>query len=208
MTLHAQWVEHYSGGEPCPGTPHVVDIDGNTYRTVQIGSQCWTRENLKTTKFNTGEKIPVISDYSQWCTTTTPAMCYYDNNIGYAAKYGALYNGYAARNGNLCPEGWRVPSDTDWEILTYHLGGYDVAGYKMKTVYDWAEDGNGSNESGFSALPAGKRDIYNDYNELESSTGFWTSTNKYYRDLSYDTEALSLFSTFIVEGYSVRCVKD
>ena len=199
--LYAQW--------------NVTDIEGNIYNTVQIGSQCWMKENLKTRKYKTGEVIPIITDYNLWGELTNGAMCYYNNIEGYATKYGALYNGYTVLTGNLCPDGWHVPSSDDWDILVNHLGGYEVAGYKMKTTYDWkvfnGMNSNGNNESGFTAYPAGKRGVYytqSHYNELNYSAYFWT-LDEYLRVGKLSNNSGFFFPYYSSNaGYSVRCVKD
>jgi len=94
----------------------VSDIDGNTYKTVQIGTQVWMAENLKTAKYNDGTMIPEITDNNQWSNFTYSAWCYYDNHSANNAKYGKLYNWYSVskknnRNKNVCPTGWHVPTD-------------------------------------------------------------------------------------------------
>jgi hypothetical protein len=94
-------------GKPCPEAPTVKDADGNTYNTVKIGSQCWMKENLRTTKYKTGENIPLITDYIEWLNAISGAFCYYNNDITYANTYGALYNGFTVNTGNLCPAGSR-----------------------------------------------------------------------------------------------------
>jgi uncharacterized protein (TIGR02145 family) len=213
MTLYAQWVSIYGDAEPCPGMPTVTDIDGNTYHTVQIGAQCWMRQNLRTTKYNTGEAIPFVANLYEWIEMTTGAMCHYHNNAGYGVKYGALYNGYAAMDDNLCPEGWHIPSNQDWNTLANYLGGNNVAGHKMKTTYDWAGEGpgynpNGSNESGFSALPAGRRREQVNYQGLGTIAVFWSYTERSYVMLS-DADRLDYATTpHLIDGFSVRCVKD
>jgi uncharacterized protein (TIGR02145 family) len=192
----------------------IVDIDGNAYKTVQIGTQCWMKENLKTTKYNTGEPIPVITGESDWFNATTGAMCYYDNNKALSEKNGALYNGYTALSGKLCPEGWRVPATQDWSRLCSFLGGYDVAAYKMKTDYGWNESefgsGNGSNESGFTALPVGMRvdiDQLNFYG-LGFLTSYWSSVQNFAFTVVNNNSALLNVEGPVESGISVRCIKD
>jgi uncharacterized protein (TIGR02145 family) len=163
------------------------------------------RENLKTTKLNTGEDIPILSENYLWYYAETEAMCYYDNNTTNSVKYGALYNGLAATNDNLCPTGWHVPSNSEWNMLADFLGGANVAGYKMKTAYDWYE-GAGDNESGFSALPAGYRELY--FNGLGYMTSFWSSTDGIYKTLSYYSNELRTYNNDQNTGYSIRCVKN
>jgi len=214
-TLYAQWA---GIPQPCPGIPNVIDVDGNSYNTVQIGSQCWTRENLKTTKYNTGETILLITDYWQWFDNKDGAMFYYNYNPDYKENYGALYSGYAAYTGNLCPKGWRVPSDEDWNELANTLGGAKKAGYKMKTMSGWhiyweENSGNGSNESGFTAIPAGVA-MDHSFGAMSYETLFWSSTkiNDYSgraRRLYGENDELSIKEIYLNgTALSIRCVKD
>jgi uncharacterized protein (TIGR02145 family)/uncharacterized repeat protein (TIGR02543 family) len=217
MKLYAQWVKT---PEPCPGIPTVTDGDGNTYNTVQIGAQCWIKENLRTKKYNNGENIPVISDAFQWEEYLNGALCFYNNNEGlYAERYGALYNGFAVYTGILCPNGWHVPSIEEWNALAEALGGASVAGFYMKTATDWPEDwyGNatGNNQSGFTALPAGSRICeyyYTNFYGLGHATYFWTSSTSTYEGiaklLNEDTNSLSQNFRNKNSGLSVRCIKD
>jgi len=213
--LYAQWINPAGGGVPCPGIPTVKDIDGNIYNTVQIGSQCWMRENLRTTKYTTGEDILFVTDNQVWYYLNEGAMCYYNNDASNAGIYGALYNGYTVDDGDLCPEGWHIPTNDEWNALAEELGGADIAGYKMKTVYDWQSewygyDGNGNNESGFSAFPAGIRE--RSFYYMGYGTDFWSATDhswgKIIRYLY--TENQRLGSTYSEKHYglSVRCIKD
>ena len=110
-------------------TPNVVDIDGNVYHTVTIGTQVWMVENLKTTKYNDGTAIPLVTDNTAWGALTTPGYCWYNNDSAtYKNTYGALYNWYAVNTGKLAPTGWHVPTDSEWTVLTTYLGGQSVAG--------------------------------------------------------------------------------
>jgi uncharacterized protein (TIGR02145 family)/uncharacterized repeat protein (TIGR02543 family) len=210
LSLYAQWADPAAGGTPCPGTPTVTDITGNVYNTVQIGSQCWMRENLRATKYKTGETIPVITDMDEWYKLSTGAMCYYDNNIDYTKKYGALYNWFAVETGNICPTGWHVPNNEEWGIIINYLGGGNEAGYKMKSAYDWTYY-NGNNESGFSALPAGYYHYMGYFVELGHTTRFWSSTEEYHCCLvGYGSEisVVNIFYYNLEFGLSIRCVKD
>ena len=101
----------------------VLDVDGNTYKTIQIGTQLWMAENLKTTKFNDGTLIPEVRGSSEWNNLTKPAYCWYDNDSAtYRAAYGALYNWYTVNTTKLCPSGWHAPTDTEWNTLLIYLG--------------------------------------------------------------------------------------
>jgi uncharacterized protein (TIGR02145 family) len=118
----------------------VYDIDGNIYHTVDIGTQTWMVENLRTTKYNDGTNIPLIVDGAAWSAIydnafTNPAYCWYNNDISNKDIYGALYNWYtlnATTNGNknVCPTGWHVPSDNEWTSMENYLiaNGYNFDG--------------------------------------------------------------------------------
>src|SRR5574344_1985932 len=108
----------------------ITDIDGNTYKTVTIGTQTWMAENLKVTKYNDGIAIPNVTDATAWSELTTGALCDYDNTPSNSETYGKLYNWYAVNTGKLCPTGWHVPSDAEWTILENYLiaNGYNYDG--------------------------------------------------------------------------------
>ncbi len=141
-------------------TNSVTDIDGNIYETVQIGSQIWMKENLRTTKYANGDVIPNVTDGNQWSNLTTGAWSCYSNNNQIQNLFGNLYNWFAvADQRNICPTGWHVPSDVEWITLTDYLGGESVAGGKMKStaIYWQSPNQDATNESGFSGLPGGFR---------------------------------------------------
>jgi hypothetical protein len=93
----------------------VSDIDGNTYQTVKIGKQVYTTENLNVTKYRNGDIIPEVTDQTQWANLTTGAWCYYNNDPANGPIYGKLYNWYAVKDPRgLAPEGWHIPSNTEW----------------------------------------------------------------------------------------------
>jgi len=112
------------------GALRVKDFDGNYYNTIKIGNQIWMAENLKTTHYNDGTEIPIVTDKTEWLNLSTAAYCWYDNNDTiYKNTYGALYNWYAVNTEKLCPVGWHVTSNAEWITLAYLFGGGDVAGY-------------------------------------------------------------------------------
>ena len=196
----------------------VKDIDGNTYKTIQVGTQTWMAENLKVTKYRNGVSIPNITDNTQWVNNTTGAFCSYNNNTSNDCPYGKLYNWYAVANSNqLCPTGWHVPTDEEWTTLTNFLGGESVAGGKMKstgTQYSIGSDANATNSSGFSGLLAGGRN-YTDgaYEEVGVIGGWWSSTEPsiglaWNRLLLYFIGEVSRNDTNMGNGNSVRCIKD
>ncbi len=142
-------------------TGTVTDIDGNVYQTIGIGSQYWTAENLKTTRFNDGTPIPLVTDNSTWEFLVAPGYCWYNNDEAASKEvYGALYNWYVVVSSKLPPEGWHVSTDAEWTILETFLGGITGAGGKLKeTGTDhWLTPNTGAtDETGFTALPGGIR---------------------------------------------------
>jgi len=194
----------------------VTDVDGNKYNTVKIGKQTWMKENLKTTKFNDGTGIPILTNNRKWIKLRTPSYCYYDNNAAkYKSTYGALYNWYAVNTYKLCPEGWHVPSDAEWQVLVYYLGGDDIAGGKMKEAgtKHWESPNEATNESGFSALPGGYRFSYGDfgnqgYNEIWWSSAEYDSGGAWYRGLGCSESVVYRGYGYKEYGFSVRCLRD
>ncbi|NOU17000.1 MAG: T9SS type A sorting domain-containing protein [Bacteroidales bacterium] len=203
--------------------PTVTDIDGNIYQTVTIGTQTWMKENLKTTKYNDGSDIPLVTDNAAW-TIAGAAYCWYNNDAAtYKATYGALYNWFSvdvASNGNknVCPSGWHVPTDDEWAILTTYLGGESVAGGKMKEIgtTHWTTPNTGAtNESGFTALPSGYRNYTNGlFFELGGDSYYWSSTQKdasiaCNRHLFYGFASCTSSGNYNKQdGFAVRCIKN
>jgi uncharacterized protein (TIGR02145 family) len=208
----------------------VVDIDNNIYNTIIIGDQVWLKENLKVTRFNNGEPIQLVTDTVAWTALTTPAYCNYNNTESIALEYGRLYNYYTVVDiRKLCPSGWHVPNDAEWDTLSVFLGGTMVAGGKMKEpgTKHWMSPNvmsidttNGDfseipvDESGFSALPAG-RQYHDTYAFLGEYSQMWSSTQCEYdtdliwcRYLSFSLPHLKRFTYKKHYGLSVRCMKD
>src|SRR5664280_1993486 len=179
----------------------ITDVDGNIYNTVTIGTQTWMAENLKTTKYNDGTAIPLVTDNSAWATLTTGAYSNYSDNPSNSTTYGRLYNGYVvdnnaatkvASNGgkNVCPTSWHVPTDAEWITLTTYLGGGSVAGGKLKETgtTHWTTPNTGAtNETGFTALPGGYRSTNGAYNNFEDY-GYWWSSTEYSATITWDVE--------------------
>lgn len=194
----------------------VTDINGNTYNVIKIGSQYWLDRNLNVTLYRNGDAIPNISDGNAWKYLTTGAYCNNNNDASNAAIYGRLYNGYAASdNRNIAPEGWHVPTDTEWTVLTTYLGGVSVAGGKLKetgTTHWLSPNIGATNESGFTALPGGYRDLYGDY-YVNENYGYWwsstmSSTDAWVRILLSNNINVVRNNSKIIYGFSVRCVRD
>jgi len=164
--------------------------NGYAGKEVTIGEQIWMTENLNVNKFRNGDPIPQAKTAEEWKKAgenKQPAWCYYNNDPANGAKYGKLYNWHAVSDPRgLAPEGWRIPSDAEWYRLTEYLG--DEAGIKMKTKEGWEEDGNGTNESGFSGLPGGYRYPNGTFLNLDRY-GFWWSSTEGGAELSTQTSA-------------------
>jgi len=204
----------------------VTDVEGNLYKTVIIGTKVWMAENLKVTKFNDNTDITLASDATAWIGLTGPGYCWYNNDPDFNKPvYGALYNWWAANSANICPTGWHVPTDEEFNALEVSLGlataDVDIWGWrgtdhgaKMKNATGWNAGENGTNTSGFSALPGGYRfhsdGLFNGQNTLGY---FWTATEHdadrgWYRRLDGNNNAVYKASTVKKAGKSIRCVKD
>jgi uncharacterized protein (TIGR02145 family) len=180
-------------------------------------------ENLKTTKYNDGTGIPLITDNTEWKNTATPAYCWYDNNISNRDTYGALYNWYAVNSGKLCPVGWLVASESDWADLISFLDGESVAGGKLKTM-GTIEGGDGlwynpnveaTNETDFSALPGGMRGGSGIFFDFGYGGVWWTSSeysseraHYFYINNFNGTIGQGVDGGNKLAGFSVRCIKD
>jgi uncharacterized protein (TIGR02145 family) len=184
----------------------VVDVDSNVYKTVKVGNQWWFAENLRTSHFNNGDTIPYNKN---WNSNSTWA--WYNNDSTLENPYGKLYNGYVVTDSrNVCPTGWRIPSEDDWNELTNFLGGSKNVAVKLKSTYGWNEDGNGTNESGMNLLPGGSTS-----NSDIEKYGYWWSNyplpsntpgSLYYRYLIYNSSSLNSYYVSKSLGFSIRCI--
>jgi len=197
----------------------VADSDGNVYRTVTVGDQVWLAENLKTTKYNDGTDIPLVTDNNEWKALTTAAFCWYNNDEAtYGGTYGVIYNWYAVDAGNLCPAGWHIPDFYEWNELLDNLGGTSSAGGKLKeqgTVHWNSPNTGATNASGFTALPGGVRsgpvgsfDGNGNFSVWWSSSGNW-----YYEDawsilITQSDSIVNMRQLNWNTGCCIRCVKD
>jgi uncharacterized protein (TIGR02145 family) len=205
-------------------TTRLADDDGNTYSTVLIGSQLWMAENLKTTKYYGGAAIPNVTDNTAWTLLTTPGYAWYDNTVAYKALYGAMYNWFAVDGGNLCPTGWHVPTDADFNALEVTLGlapadvniyGYrgTTQGTQLKNTTGWAVGENGTNTSGWSALPGGYRYWSDGTFQAAGSWSYWWSStaldgvSSWYRRID-GTPQVYKGAVENAAGKYVRCIKN
>jgi len=164
--------------------------DGKKYRTVTIGKQTWMAENLNYEA--SSSKV-------------------YDNNSANGQKYGRLYNWETAKM--ACPPGWHLPSDKEWQELVNFVGGEKIAGKKLKATSGWVENGNGTDEYGFSALPGGYCRTNGMFQFIGSFGGWLSSTeenseNVYYRNVGYEQTDIFKYTIAKTTFFSVRCIRD
>lgn len=220
-------------GLRCPSNPTITDIDGNVYNTVQIGTQCWMAENLKTTTYSNNTSIPNITNANEWLNLSTGAYVWYDNDSTWKDMYGALYNWYTTDDTNgLCPTGWHIPTNDEWAVLTDNIGGTEVPyGSILKSCRQvnsqflgecntsehprWDEYymNNGTDNYGFSGLPGGRRDSYGSFIHFGGS-GVWCSSTEnlsiyaWSRTLFIDYGHVTVSYYHKQVGFSARCLMD
>jgi len=208
----------YGNQQTFTTTQTVTDIDGNVYNTVQLGSQFWMSENLKTTKYRNGAYIPNVVGNADWQALTTGAWSYYDHDAANDPIYGKLYNWYTTLGDTLCPTGWGVPTDAEWTVLTEYLGGENIAGGKMKSIGTayWNSPNTGAtNESGFSVLPGGYRNFDGSFFIIRDIFAFFWSATEVDNNSAW-TRNLNSSSGNVTRdgsrgksvGASVRCLRD
>jgi uncharacterized protein (TIGR02145 family) len=201
--------------------------DSTIYRWVKIGNQVWMAENLKATKYTDGTPIPIVIDFDKWRNPWNKSCCLYKNDRSYLEKYGVLYNWEAATRDldseynpsgvqGVCPTGWHIPSDVEWEQLAEFIRatkGSDV-GQHLKSQNGWKYS-NGTDSLGFSALPGGERSKWDGKFWGEGIKAAWWSTKSAggYRRIycskkfiDYEFESKNAHND--TYGFSVRCVKD
>jgi uncharacterized protein (TIGR02145 family) len=201
-------------------------------KEIKIGNQIWMSSNLNVSKFSNGEAIPQAKTFEEWeraCKYKKPAWCYLGNEASNGEVFGKLYNWYAVNDPRgLAPKGWHIPTKKEWNEMIESLGGDEVAGHKLKAEQEWTEKmdytsnppklyGNGTNESGFQAVPGGGRSCDGKFfNETDGDEGNWwcssdCSTNEAdYMSMSYSGGSVFSLSSGIRKGggCSVRCVKN
>jgi len=220
--------------QPCPGTPTVTDIDGNAYNTVQIGNQCWTQSNLKVSRFRNGDSILTGFSNNDWYNLFyTPAYSIYNNDAQNNLIFGKLYNHVSVRDSReICPTGWHVPTDTEWNVLVKFLDSdadtscnncvqSPFAGGALKSTSifpiqsGWMSPNTGAtNSSGFFGTPGGMRDGHTGtFNDLGNVAFWWTSSTSHAghpaRVVLHNGANVNKGGNFHgLYGFSVRCLKD
>jgi uncharacterized protein (TIGR02145 family) len=204
------------GGGGYTGSYGSVPYEGKTYKTVQIGTQTWFAENLN---------IDII------VSSNTEGRKCYDNDPNNCTKYGRLYDWSTAmgldpscnsnyceeliqpKHQGICPSGWHIPSDDDWNVLMNYVGGSSTAGTKLKATSGWNSNGNGTDQYGFSALPGGYGGS-DGYFYYAGYNGFWWSASEdnsnyaYSRYMNYNNEGAHWDISNKSLLFSVRCLQD
>ncbi len=191
--------------------------DAASYKTVTIGTQVWMTENLRATKFSNGDDIPNLIESNQWSSAFQPAYCKYENSDSLAGIFGNLYNRHVITDSRgICPTGWHVPTQAEWETLIENLGGENIAGGKMKEMgfTNWNEPNvAATNESGFTGIGSGIRIEAGEFRYLKTYAAFWANRNDEnsaykYCGLSHNYERCGLGSYGANTGISIRCIKN
>lgn len=209
----------------------VTDIDGNVYKTIQIGTQTWMAENLKVTRYNNGDVIPTANNINEF---VSPYKYQWpckldDKNL---AIYGRLYTGYVLQDTrNLCPNGWHVPTVEEWQTLGYFVGGiYESsggngmvgAGAHLKEIgtTHWREpNSDATNKYGFTAMPGGwiyslNNESFGEYGSYFTSTTSYWNGHKHHVDFWYNSGTLRVPIPGTTQGHNdivaraIRCIKD
>jgi uncharacterized protein (TIGR02145 family) len=187
---------------------------GDLVNHINIGTQVWMQDNLDVEYYQNGDPIIEIKESSEWLATSVGAWCYYSNEISNGETYGKLYNWFAVNDERrICPSGWHVPSEQDWNVLENYLGGSEIAGGKLKSLENWNHPNTGAtNSSGFGALPGGLRSSYGNFSEIGNYGNWWSSsvfgtnaaTHRLFHYYNY-TGGNGLHKRC---GLSVRCIRD
>ena len=186
-------------------------------QNVGIGTQQWMPKNLDVAFYRNGDPIPQVTDQTVWAGLTTGAWCYYNNDSTLGTTYGKLYNWYAVNDPRgLAPVGWHIPSFEEWTALETTLGGFSVAGGKMKetgTLHWTLPNTGGNNNSGWAGLPGGIRWYDGTFDAIGDGGAWWSSTEygtnyAWNRYLLCNDGIIGRISNLKLYGFSVRCLRD
>ena len=201
-----------------PNDNIVYDIEGNAYDIITIGTQDWMKQNLKATHYKNGTEIQQVTYYLTWADLNTGAYRWvWDENLNQqTTSYGALYNWFTVNTGNLCPNGWHVPTDAEWTTLTTFLGGESIAGGKLKEaglMHWYSPNTAATNESGFTALPAGYISFGGQAFQFGLYAFWWSSTeddnqDAWLRYVGKDYINATRLNYDKNYGASVRCLRN
>ena len=194
------------------------DDDTDSYESVTIGDQVWMVKNLDVVTYRNGDPITLVTDSMNWINSTEGAYCNYNNDKSFVGDYGRLYNWHAVNDSRkLAPEGWHIPTNAEWQKLINYLGGVDEAGGKLKEagLEHWVSPNTqGTNSSGFTALPGGFRSETDGTFSSMGGQGFWwlssASSDGFAHAASLTTITGKAYSgvNMKVFGAYIRCIKD
>ena len=193
-----------------------LEYQGYDYETVQIGEQCWFAENLRAENYADGMQIPNSSSYSEWVSTTEGATSVYENDAANLEQFGRLYNWFAvAHESGLCPNGWHVSAEMEWQELLDFAGGAEIAGETLKSQDFWDDGEQGDDALGFDGRPGGYRragDGPPDGYETLGTKGYWwtsTAVNEGQATIFEFHEAeVTTYPDLVNGGFSIRCITD
>ncbi|MDA8772129.1 fibrobacter succinogenes major paralogous domain-containing protein [Flavobacteriales bacterium] len=192
-----------------------IEFSEYSYSTVEIGNQCWFTENLRTNFYQNGDSITLLESPSDWISAVIGARCFYNNDIDYVPAYGQFYNWHAVDDARgICPTGWHVPTNPDWQELIDLFGGDNLAGTALKANATEFLIWDGTNESGLTALPGGYRDSDWGGTNYEGGGGYYWTGTPYGIDHATSralwTGGPQAYASQVrrSDGRSVRCVKD
>jgi len=207
----------YSCRKDVPVQHTVTDVDGNVYNTIVLGNQVWMAENLCVTHYTNLDPIEKCSAHQSWTGMLSGAYCGYENDSANVKAYGYLYNGYAVTDKrSICPVGWHIPDDKDWNTLIQFLGGNSDAGMiiRKKNFAEWYDQKDPLvRECNFDALPGGYRDLDGPFLGIGQAAYFWTSILTHNGELkyfytTYDNNGFFSSADDPKNGFNIRCIKD
>ena len=189
---------------------HVKDVDGNTYTTIKIKDQLWFESNLKTTHYTNGDKILNAKKASKWVNHDSLPQYMQHKLKNDKAFY---YNWYVVNDKRgVCPSGWKVPTQKDFNELILSLGGSEKAGLKMKNVMAWGDTTKMMETTIFNALPSGFVEISGILNQENVRACWWTKDEQHI-ETAY-SYSIGNMGTHIIrdkfykkQGNSIRCMK-
>ena len=211
----------------------IIDIEGNTYRTIALGAQTWMVDNLKSSTYNDGTPIILAENATNWLQDTIGVYC--QHNEAYLTEiYGNFYNWYAVKTNKLCPDGWHIPTNDEWDILERYLGtgqlepdltmpfeatneGSKLAGNDTLWIDDVIKRDSEFGISGFKGIPAGYIGLNGEISTIGEFGSWWSTTKYEYDTIQERIRACALLSEYKIivplvsyksDGMSVRCIKD
>lgn len=200
-----------------------TSIFSNELEEIKIGSQTWSSKNLDVSTFKNGDSIQEAKTSEEWIKAgddKTPAWCYYQNDTAFGGKYGKLYNWFAVNDARgLAPENWKIPGETDWNLLIDFVGGTNEAANVLKSNTGWLPSSEinpdkATSSSGFNALPGGNIDYGGYFNEEETKCFFWSSSKEKENgdaamayEFGFSENKIYKGHKLYTNGFSIRCIK-